>query len=282
MPELPELEVLKEALNHRVLGRPVADAQALRPGILKTVDPPLAALRGRSFTDVERRGKHLILSLAPDLHVVLHLMVAGRLVVCRADTRPTKATGWLVRFADGEDLRLVENGSVKGACVYVVRDPLEVPRLARAGVEPLSPQFTADALASLARGKRRQAKKLLTDQDGIAGIGTAYADEILFAARIAPIRFANTLRPEELVRLHASVQTVLGEAMEQIRTRSGDALTEDEDRSFLKIYEREGEPCPICGRRIAEIRYAQTRTYYCPGCQSSGKTLPDRRSWLTR
>ena len=282
MPELPELEVQKEILRRRVLGRPIAAARVLRPGILKTVEPPLDAITQRSFSDVTRRGKHLILSLEPALHLVVHLMVAGRFVACRSDTRPTKATGLIVRFAGGEDLRLVENGSVKRAAAYVVKDPADVPWIAQAGIEPLSPEFDVPMLAAMASGKRRQAKKLLTDQDTIAGIGTAYADEILFAAGIAPIRFVNTLHLDEVARLHAAIQDVLSQAIEEVRRRAGDTLVEDDVRDFLKIYRREGEPCPVCGTPIAEIRYAETRTYYCPACQSAGKTLPDRRSWLER
>jgi formamidopyrimidine-DNA glycosylase len=282
MPELPDLEVLKEVLKRRVVGRPIASARALRPGLLKTVEPPLDALVGRSIAAVDRRGKHLILSLEPTLCVVVHLMVAGRFVACRSDTRPTKATGFSVTFADGDDLRLVENGAVKRAAIYVVHNPGDVPWVARAGIEPLSPEFDAARLAAMASGKRRQVKKLLTDQDTIAGIGTAYADEILFAAKISPIRFANTLDRDDLARLHVSIRNVLLEAIEEIRRSTGDALVEAEVRDFLRVYAREGEPCPVCGTRIAGIRYAETRTYYCPTCQSAGRTLPDRRSWLSR
>jgi len=282
MPELPDLEVLKEILSRRVVGREIAAARALRPGTLKTVAPPLDALVGQRFTAMARRGKLLILTLRSDLHLVVHLKVAGRFVACRSDTRPTKATGLVLRFVDGQDLRLVENGPVKLAAVYVARAPHEVPAIAEAGVEPLSPAFSVDRLAEMASGRRRQAKKLLTDQDAIAGIGTAYADEILFAAGISPIRFVNTLQDDEVARLHAAIGETLAQAVETVRARTQDRLVEEEIRDFMKVYKREGEPCFTCGTRIAEIRYAETRTYYCPTCQASGRTLPDRRSWLTR
>ena len=131
-------------------------------------------------------------------------------------------------------------------------------------------------------GRRRQAKNLLTDQRMIVGIGTAYADEILFEARISPIRYVSTLSEEEVKRLHGAMQRVLQHATDEIRNRAGDRLFTDEIRGFLRVYKHTGEPCPICGTRIAEIRYSQTRTYYCPTCQASGRTLPDRRSWLKR
>jgi len=282
MPELPDLEILSEVLERRVVRRVIASARALRPGILKTVEPSLDALVGEAFTQIERRGKQIVFALRPNLHLVVHLMLAGRFVLCRSDTRPTKATGFLITFTDGDDLRLIENGPKKLAAIHIVGDPLQVKGIAQAGYEPLSPKFTVDALAGMVEGRRRQAKKLLTDQRMIVGIGTAYADEILFEARISPIRYVCTLSSEEVARLHAAVQSVLQKAVDEIRARAGDNLFTDEIRDFLRIYKHTGEPCPICGTKIAEIRYSQTRTYYCPTCQASGRALPDRRSWLTR
>ena len=180
MPELPDLETLKEVLEQRIVGREIASVRALRPGLLKTVTPPLAALVGKAFTDIARRGKHLILTLRPDLHLVVHLMLAGRLVLCKGGTKATKATGLTISFADGEDLRLIENGPVKLAKVHIVEEPSMVKGIAEVGPEPFSVEFTIEALTGMAAGRRRQAKKLLTDQKMIAGIGSAYADEILF------------------------------------------------------------------------------------------------------
>ncbi len=282
MPELPDLETLKDALVHRVIDRRITRARALRPGILKTVSPPLDALHNRTFTAVERSGKHVIFTLAPDLHLVVHLMLAGRFVLCKSETKPTKATGLVITFADGEDLRLIENGSIKLVKVYVVEDPESVEAIASAGIEPLSSAFTLEALRQLTQGQRRQAKKFLTDQRRIAGIGSAYADEILFCARISPVRYVSTLTEDELRILHEAIRDVLSEAIDQIRARIGTGLFTDEIRDFLKVYKHTGDPCPRCGEKIAEIRYANTRTYYCPICQASGKTIRDRRSWLTR
>ena len=282
MPELPDLETLKEVLTRRIIDREIVAARTFRPGILKTVTPPLEAIVGEAFAAIARRGKHLILSLREDLHLVVHLMLAGRFVLCRSDTKVTKATGLTVTFAAGRDLRMIENGSIKMAKVYVVSDPMKVKPLADAGVEPLSPEFTVESLSAMVAGRRRQAKKLLTDQKMIAGIGSAYADEILFAARISPVRYVNTLSEDEVVRLHAATRDVLQNAIDEIRTRIGDSLFTDEIRDFLQIYRHEGEPCPVCGDRICEIRYANRRTYYCPTCQASGNTVHDRRSWITR
>ena len=282
MPELPELVVMREVLESNVLGRQIASARAYRPGILKTVEPGLDRLPDSSFMSVSRRGKHLILTCGDDLHLVIHLMRAGRLVLCGADTKVTRATGFVVRFADGEDLRVVENGKVKMVKVHLVQDPSDVPWISGAGVEPLSEAFTVEYLVSSFAGLRRQVKKALTDQTIVAGIGTAYADEILFAARTSPIRYVCALSREEIERLHAETIRVLSEAIGEIRTRFAGSMLAESVRDFLKIYKRGGMPCPVCGTPIAEIRYAQTRTYYCPTCQASGETLRDRRSWMTK
>lgn len=278
MPELPDLETLKEVLQRRILGREIVNARALRPGILKSITPPLDSLKGKAFVSVARRGKYLILSLEPKLHLVVHLMLAGRFVLCKSKTKATKATGLQITFTDGEDLRLIENGSIKLVKVHVVTAPSEVSGIASAGVEPLSPEFTAQALTEMARGRRCQAKKLLTDQKVIAGIGSAYADEILFAARISSVRYVSTLSDEELNRLYDAIVRVLSNAIEEIRARIGDSLFTDDIRDFMKVYRRTGEACPVCGEKIAEIRYANTRTYYCPVCQHDGKAIRDRRS----
>jgi len=282
MPELPELVVMCEGLNSLVIDRTIQSARAYRPGILKTVEPPVEALEGKSFRRASRRGKHLILTLGEDLHLVFHLMVAGRLVICGSGTKVTKATGFVLTFADGQDLRLIENGKTKRAKVHVVSRPEDVAWIADAGPEPLTEAFSVDVLREAVRGRRQQIKKVITDQRTVAGIGTAYADEILFAAEISPIRYASALGGEDVERLHEAICDVLESATESIRSQSGKTLLAGHSRDFLKIYKKTGHPCPVCGERIAEIRYAQKKTYYCPTCQSAGKTLSDRRSWLTR
>ena len=274
MPELPDLEVLKEALGTRILGRTIESVRAVRPRIIGAGSVSIDALEGRAFSGVARRGKYLILTLSPSLHLVVHLMLSGRFVLCRSGTKITKATGLQIAFSGGEDLRLIENGKVKLVVVHVVVDPLDVDGVAVAGVEPLSSGFTVEMLKDLGRGRRCHVKKLLTDQRAIAGIGSAYADEIMFAAHISPVRYVSTLSDDEFVRLHDAIVSVLSEAIGTIRSRIGDSLFTDDIRDFLNVYKRTGEPCPVCGTKIAEIRYANTRTYYCPVCQRSD--LPRR------
>ena len=267
MPELPDLEILKEALAARILGRTIASTRAVRPRIVGAGSMPIDVLAGKEFSGVTRRGKYLILSVSPSLHLVVHLMLSGRFVLCRSETKITKATGLQITFSDGEDLRLIENGKIKLVVVHVVADPLDVEGVASAGVEPLSADFTAQMLKDLGRGRRCHVKKLLTDQHAIAGIGSAYADEIMFAAHMSPVRYVSTLSDDEFERLHDAIVSVLSAAIEEIRSRIGDSLFTDDIRDFLKVYKRTGEPCPVCGTKISEIRYANTRTYYCPVCQ---------------
>lgn len=282
MPELPELVVMQEVLTERLIGRTIAAATAVHPGILKTVDPGLDSLIGKSFSAIARRGKHLIFTLSDDLHLVVHLMVAGRLILCKSDTKATKASGCLITFADGEDLRIIENTTIRRVRVHVVRDPHDVEAIAEAGIEPLSDEFTLAYLSQHVLERKRQLKKLLTDQTIIAGIGTAYADEILFDAKLSPIRYGTTMHEDEIKRLHTSIQSVLQWAIDAIRAEAGGATVTPHERPFARIYKRSELPCVACGTKIAEIRYAQTKTYYCPSCQSHGKALKDRRSWITR
>jgi len=282
MPELPELEVMRDLLDRQIIGRRIVRVQAYHPGILKTVDPPAEALVGRTLVGVARRGKHLVLSCDEQLHVVLHLMLAGRLVRSERGRKVTKATGCVFDIGEEKDLRIVENGTKRRVKLFVVRDPEHVDSIATLGVEPLSDAFTVELLAKRFAGLRRQLKKALTDQHSIAGIGSAYADEILFAARLSPIRYVSTMSPEEIERLHRATQAVLTDAIAAIRAQAGENLIGGHSREFLKIYKRTGQPCPRCTAPIAEIRYAQTKTYYCPHCQSSGQKIADRRSWLSR
>ena len=282
MPELPELVVLRDALEERIVDRRLVEGRPTRPGIVKTIDPPIDALAGERIAAAGRRGKHLILTCRDDLHLVVHLMVAGRLVLCRSETRITKATGFVLRFEDGEDLRLIENGHVKRAKIHLVADPLDVGWIAEAGPEALSPESSIERLVDAFAGRRQQLKKVLTDQRTIAGIGTAYADEICFVAKLSPIRYVSTLTEGEISELWRAIGDVLTGAIDELRARSGRALPVAHERGFLRIHNKTGQPCPECGAKIAEIRYAQTRTYYCPQCQSGGAALRDRRAWLTR
>ncbi|MFF8789619.1 Fpg/Nei family DNA glycosylase [Streptomyces sp. NPDC015125] len=283
MPELPEVESLTRFLGEHVVGRVVERVYPVAVHALKTYDPPFTALEGHSFDEVGRHGKFLDLR-AGELHLVMHLARAGWVRwsdrLPEAPPRPGKGPLALrVRLGDpdeGAGFDVTEAGSQKHLAVYVVRDPLEVPGIARLGPDPLSEGFTPEAFAGLLAGESRQIKGVLRDQGVIAGIGNAYSDEILHAARMSPFKLAARLSEEEVGRLYEAMGTTLGEAVE----RSHGLALKDlkaEKKSGLRVHGRKGEPCPVCGDTIREVSFSDASMQYCPTCQTGGKILADRR-----
>lgn len=283
MPELPEVESLSRFLGERLVGRSVARVYPVSIHALKTYDPPLTALEGRAFDEVRRHGKFLDLRVG-GLHLVMHLARAGWVRwsdrLPEAPPRPGKGPLALrVRLGepdDGEGFEVTEAGTQKHLAVYVVRDPLEVPGIARLGPDPLSADFTAEAFAGLLAGEGRQIKGVLRDQSVIAGIGNAYSDEILHAARMSPFKLAAKLSGEEVARLYEAIGTTLAAAVERSQ---GLALKDlkAEKKSGLRVHGRKGEACPVCGDTIREVSFSDSSMQYCPTCQTGGKVLADRR-----
>ena len=283
MPELPEVEALAAFLDERLAGRTVAAATPVAFQALKTYDPPLSALVGRGFEHVGRHGKFIDLGLGEDLHLVVHLARAGwirwRDELPTEPPRPRKGPLALrLRLAEpgqaGFDI--TEAGTQKRLAVYLVRDPAQVPGIASLGVDPLSARFTAETLAGLLKDERRLIKGVLRDQSVIAGIGNAYSDEILHAARMSPYKSAAKLTPEEVADLHTIAVSTLTEAVERSR---GLPLSElkSEKKSGLRVHGRKGEACPVCGDTIREVSFSDSALQYCPTCQTGGKILADRR-----
>ncbi|MFG2528874.1 Fpg/Nei family DNA glycosylase [Streptomyces sp. NPDC048516] len=283
MPELPEVESLSRFLGERLVGRSVARVYAVAVHALKTYEPPLTALEGRSFEGVKRHGKFLDLRVG-GLHLVMHLARAGWVRwsdrLPEAPPRPGKGPLALrVRLGepdDGAGFEVTEAGSQKHLAVYVVREVLEVPGVARLGPDPLSEGFTAEAFAGLLAGESRQIKGVLRDQSVIAGIGNAYSDEILHVARMSPFKLAAKLSGEEVARIHEAIGSTLREAVERSR---GLALKDlkAEKKSGLRVHGRKGESCPVCGDTIREVSFSDSSMQYCPTCQTGGKVLADRR-----
>ncbi|MGW8553275.1 Fpg/Nei family DNA glycosylase [Streptomyces tubercidicus] len=283
MPELPEVESLAQFLAGRLDGRAVGRVYPVAVHALKTYDPPVTVLEGRTFDDVTRHGKFLDLRVG-ELHLVLHLARAGwvrwsdRLPVVppRPGKGPLALRVRLGRPDDGAGFDVTEAGSQKHLAVYVVRDPREVPGVARLGPDPLSADFTQAAFRALLDGERRQIKGVLRDQSVLAGIGNAYSDEILHTARMSPFKLAAKLSEEEVERLYAAVGSTLREAVERSR---GLALKDlkAEKKSGLRVHGRKGEPCPVCGDTVREVSFSDSALQYCPTCQTGGKPLADRR-----
>ena len=283
MPELPEVEALAAFLDERLAGRTVAAATPVAFQALKTYDPPLSALVGRHFEHVGRHGKFIDLGLDEHLHLVVHLARAGWIrwkdELPSEPPRPGKGPLALrLRLAEpgNAGFDITEAGTQKRLAVYLVRDPAQVPGIASLGVDPLSAEFTAETLAGLLKDERRLIKGVLRDQGVIAGIGNAYSDEILHAARMSPYKSAAKLTPEEVVDLHDIAVATLTEAVERSR---GLPLSElkSEKKSGLRVHGRKGEACPVCGDTIREVSFSDSALQYCPTCQTGGKILADRR-----
>ena len=288
MPELPEVEALARGLRERAAGRVIDRADPAEFSVLKTYDPPLRALSGLIVTTASRYGKFLDLTAAPaggaagpELHLVMHLARAGwlrwREGLPEAPPRPGRGPlAFRLRFADGEGFDLTEAGTRKRLAVYLVTDPAAVPGVASLGPDPLGPDFTPEVLAGILAGRRTQIKGLLRDQKLIAGIGNAYSDEVLHAARMSPFRLASSLTPEDVAALHAVIAATLSDA---IARSDGLAATElkKEKKAGLRVHGRAGQPCPVCGDVIREVSFADSALQYCPTCQTGGKPLADRR-----
>ncbi len=293
MPELPEVESLAAFLGEHLTGHLLYRVRPVAVSVLKTYDPPFTALEGRTVTGVRRHGKFLDVTASDidadgvvgdeDLHLVTHLARAGwlRWQERLPATPPRPGRGPLaLRVAvdgpDGPGFDLTEAGTQKRLAVYCVRDPRQVPGIARLGPDPLDDAFDRAALAALLAGERRQIKGVLRDQGVLAGVGNAYSDEILHAARMSPFKIAATLTGAETDTLYAALVETLREAVERARGVTAGSL-KAEKKSGMRVHGRAGEPCPVCGQTVREVSYRDSSLQYCPTCQTDGRPLADRR-----
>jgi formamidopyrimidine-DNA glycosylase len=285
MPELPEVEALRDFLDTHLVGKEIVRVLPVAISVLKTYDPPLSAAEGTEVTAVGRHGKFLDLTLGGDpggeLHLLVHLARAGWLrwqdPLPSGPPRPGKGPLALrTALAGGDGFDLTEAGTTKRLAVHLVRDPREVPGVARLGPDPLAEDFGPEEFAALLAGERRRIKGALRDQSLIAGIGNAYSDEILHAARISPFKPTQNLTPEETTALWTALRTTLGEAVERSRGLAAGKL-KAEKKSGLRVHGRTGQPCPVCGDTVREVSFSDSSLQYCPTCQTGGKILADRR-----
>ncbi len=280
MPELPEVQALVDFLRERTAGLAITQVELASISVLKTFNPPPQALEGAPIDGVYRHGKFLDLD-CDGTHLVFHLARAGWLrwsdQIPATVLRPGKSPIALrVRLSDGSGFDLTEAGTKKSLAAYIVRDPAEVPGIARLGPDPLADDFTLDTFRGLLAGRRTQIKGLLRDQEFIAGDGNAYSDEILHVARISPFAIAGTLAPDIVERLYVALRETLSAA---VRTASGKPAKElkDAKRAGMRVHARTGEACPECGDVVREVSFADTSLQYCATCQTGGKPLADRR-----
>ncbi len=281
MPELPEVESLVADLRGRLDGRAFARVQPVAFSALKTFDPPLDAVAGVMVEGVGRHGKFIDIDL-DGLHFVTHLARAGWLRwhdrVPEAPPRPGKGPlAMRVVLDDDSGFDLTEAGTQKRLAVYVVRDPAQIPGVQRLGPDPLGVDFTPQVLGSLlSRAGRSQVKGVLRDQSVIAGIGNAYSDEILHAARMSPFKPAGNVLGEELERLYDAIGSTLRTAIARSEGLAASELKR-EKKSGLRVHGRAGQPCQVCGDTVAEVSFADSALQYCPTCQTGGRPLADRR-----
>jgi formamidopyrimidine-DNA glycosylase len=282
MPELPEVEALALDLRGRLHGRAITRINVVAFSALKTFDPPVSALEGTLVDDVTRHGKFLDIE-ASGLHLVFHLARAGwirwRDEVPAVPPRPSNKSPLAVRVVldDETGLDVTEAGTKKSLAMYVVRRAADVPGVASLGPDPLDDAFTPEVLHRILEDAgRSQIKGVLRHQGTIAGIGNAYSDEILHAAKMSPFKPANSLDQVEFDRLFAAIKDELGEAVTRSRGLAASEL-KGEKKSHLAVHGRAGQTCPACGDTVREVSFADSSLQYCPTCQTGGKPLADRR-----
>ena len=285
VPELPEVEALAESLDRRLRGRRVSGLLVGSISALKTYEPPASALAGRTVGGVRRHGKFLDIA-APDgdplgpLHLVVHLGRAGWLrwrdATSGARLAQRGPLAARLSFDDGIAIDVTEQGTEKRLALHVVRDPGQVPGIARLGVDALDQSLDPERLGELVRSRPGTLKSILADQAIVAGVGNAYSDEILHAARLSPFARSDRLDVDAVARLHASLRATLGEAVERARALDLDEL-KDAKRLAMRVHGRTGKPCPTCGDTVREVSFSSRSFQYCPTCQTSGRVYADRR-----
>jgi formamidopyrimidine-DNA glycosylase len=269
MPELPEVEAWRRALDDPVSAAPIAKAGPAHVATLKTFDPPLSALEGKKLAGAERRAKRLLFPTEDgELVILVHLMTAGRLKYLQYGERGPKTPAFRLAFEDGAQLVLTEAGAKKRAGVWLLNTEEAEHELAHLGPEALG--LGAERLAEIAESESRRLHSLLRDQRVIAGIGRAWANEILHHAQLSPYELTRDVTPEQIARLAEAIDSELERGLE-LRERGVN------DKRTYRVHDKLGEPCYVCGTPIARVDFEEHTIYYCPDCQTGGRVLKDRR-----
>lgn len=280
MPELPEVQALCAFLHDRLDGLAVAGMELGSIAVLKTYQPPPQALAGLPITGVARFGKFIDID-CEGIHLVFHLARAGWLrwsdAVPATVIKPGKSPiAVRVRLSDGSGFDLTEAGTQKRLAAYLVTDPATIEGIARLGPDPLADDFTLAVFAEMLAGRRTQIKGLLRDQSFLAGVGNAYSDEVLHAARLSPFALAAKLSPEQVEGLYTALRETLIGAVAAASGKPAKDL-KDAKRAGMRVHGRTGEACPVCGDVVREVSFADSSLQYCATCQTGGKPLADRR-----
>jgi formamidopyrimidine-DNA glycosylase len=276
VPELPDIVVYIEALEKRVLGQTLEHARIASPFLLRTAAPPITSVEGKIVVQLRRMGKRICIGLEDDLWLVLHLMISGRLHWKKPGAKVSPPRGLAAFDFAGGTLLWTEAGSRKRASLHLVAGEAGLRDLDPGGLEVLAADLAS--FATVFTSANHTLKRALTDPRLFSGIGNAYSDEILFAARLSPLALTQKLKKEEIERLFAAVRTSLAEWTDRLRRESGDGFPEKVTafRDGMAVHGRYKQPCPCCGAKVQRIRYAANETNYCPNCQTGGRLLADR------
>jgi formamidopyrimidine-DNA glycosylase len=280
MPELPDIVVYIEALAQRVLQRRLERVRIANPFVLRTVTPPLQAVEGATVVGFRRLGKRIAFAFDNDLFLVLHLMIAGRLHWAergaRIDNKGRKKLGLAALDFENGTLLLTEAGSTRRASLHVIAGEAGLAALDRGGLEVL--EATPAAFREALTRENHTVKRALTDPRLFSGIGNAYSDEILHAARLSPMKLTSKLTDEEIARLQQAVVATLNEWVARLRADAGEQFPEKVTafREEMAVHGRFGQPCPVCGAPVQRIVYAANECNYCARCQTGGRLLADR------
>jgi formamidopyrimidine-DNA glycosylase len=276
VPELPDVTVYLEALAPRIVGARLERVRLLTPFLLRSVDPPLSAIAGKTVTGLRRIGKRLVIALQDDLFLVIHLMIAGRLHWKPAGAKPPGKIGLAAFDFSTGTLTMTEAGTKKRASLEAVRGEPALRTHDPGGIEVLD--VPLETFRAALTAENHTLKRVLTDPRVFSGIGNAYSDEILHRARLSPVKLSQSLTDEEIARLHDAVRVVLTEWIDRLRREAGEEFPEGVTafRPEMAVHGKYGQPCPECAAPVQRIVYADNETNYCARCQTGGRMLADR------
>jgi formamidopyrimidine-DNA glycosylase len=276
MPELPDIAAYISALEPRIGGRQLLRVRLASPFLLRTAEPPVASAEGRVVRELRRIGKRIAIGLDGNLWLVLHLMIAGRLHWRPPDAKLAGRNALAAFDFPGGSLVLTEAGSKRRASLHVFRGEADLLSVDPGGIDVFSGDL--DAFRAALKAENRTLKRALTDPRIVSGIGNAYSDEILHAAKLSPVTLTHNLKPDEWERLFTATRETLQLWIDRLRNEANSAFPEKVTafRKDMAVHGRYGEPCPTCGAPVQRIRYADNETNYCAACQTGGKVLADR------
>ena len=276
MPELPDIAAYLHALKPRIVGQPIARVRLASPFLLRTAEPPLASVEGRTVRELRRIGKRIAIGVDGDLWLVLHLMIAGRLHWRPLETKLAGRKSLAAFDFPRGSLTLTEAGTQHRASLHIFRGEEELHSIDPGGIDVFASDLST--FRNVLTMENHTLKRALTDPRLLSGIGNAYSDEILHAAQLSPVALTNKLQPQEWERLFAATRNTLQLWIERLSAEADEGFPENVTafREDMAVHGRYGQPCPRCGEKIQRIRYASNETNYCARCQTGGKVLADR------